>query len=53
MFFKYFFYIFDILDIFQKMNISNKLYNNVCSCNPLMHYPMTTSYQSFVPYAKT
>jgi len=42
--------IFDILDIFQKMKISNKLCNN--GCNTLMQYLMTISYQSFVPYAR-
>jgi len=46
-----FFYIYDIYDIFQKIEISNKLYNN--GCNTLMQYLMTISYQSFVPYAKT
>jgi len=40
-----------IFDIFQKMTISNKLYNN--ACNTLMQYLMTISYQSFVPYVKT
>ena len=30
---------FDIFDIFQKMKISNKLYNN--GCNTLMQYLMT------------
>ena len=40
-----FFYFFDI---FQKVKISNKLYNN--RCNTLMQYLMTISYQSFVPY---
>ena len=43
--------IFDTLDIFQKMKISNKLYNN--GCNTLMQYLVTISYQSFVPYVKT
>ena len=43
----YIFDIFDIIDIFQKMKISNKLYNN--GCNTLMQL-MTISYQSFVPY---
>jgi len=43
-----FFYFFDI---FQKVKISNKLYNN--RCNTLMQYLMTISYQSFVPYVKT
>jgi len=43
--------IFDIFDNFQKIKISNKLYNN--GCNTLMQYSMTISYQSFVPYAKT
>jgi len=38
-------------DIFQKIKISNKLYNN--GCNTLMQYLMTISYQSFVPYVKT
>jgi len=42
--------IFDIFDIFPKMKISNKLYNN--GCNTLMQYLMTISYQSFVPYVK-
>jgi len=43
--------IFDIFDIFLKMKISNKLYNN--GCNTLMQYLVTISYQSFVPYVKT
>jgi len=43
-------YIFYIFDIFQKMKISNKLYNN--GCNTLMQYLMTISYQSLVPYIK-
>jgi len=42
---------FDIFDIFQKMKIPNKLYNN--GCNTLMQYLMTISYQSFVSYVKT
>ena len=41
---------FDIFDIFQKMKISTKLYNN--GCNTLMQYLMTIRYQSFVPYVK-
>jgi len=40
-----------IFDIFQKMEILNKLYNN--GCNTLMQYLMTISYQSFVPHVKT
>jgi len=40
-----------IFDIFQKMEILNKLYNN--GCNTLMQYLMTISNQSFVPYIKT
>jgi len=43
-----FLYIFYIFDIFQKIKISNNLYNN--GCNTLMQYLMTISYQSFVPY---
>jgi len=39
--------IFDILNIFQKMKIANKLYNS--GCNTLMQYLMTITYQSFVP----
>jgi len=44
---KIYFYIFDI---FQKIKISNKLYNN--GCKTLMQYLMTFNYQSFVPYVK-
>ena len=47
----YIFDIFDNFDIFQKMKISNKLYNN--GCNTLMQYLMTITYQSFVRYVKT
>ena len=42
--------IFDIFGIFQKMKISDKLYNN--GCNTLMQYLMTISYQLFVTYVK-
>ena len=38
------FYIFYIFDIFQKMKISNKLYNN--RCNTLMQYLMTITVTS-------
>jgi len=44
-------YKYNIFDIFQKMKISNKLYNN--GYNTLMQYLMTISYQSFVPNVKT
>jgi len=39
--------IFYIFDIFQKMKIYNKLYNN--GCNMLTQYLIIISYQLFVP----